>query len=70
MTELPYIRIGDDVLVGDFWYPVIGFSLRVAPDQPKTGKVFTSKKYGSITPLGFEIDYADIRQVRQNGDRP
>jgi hypothetical protein len=64
-NRLPHIRRGDEVLVGDGWYPVAGYSLTVRHDSPTTGSVFTAKKYGKLEPcLGYRINYADISDVR------
>ncbi|TPJ86989.1 MULTISPECIES: hypothetical protein [unclassified Mesorhizobium] len=60
------LQRGDDVLVGGEWYPVIGYSLRISPNEPTTGDIFTTKPYGKYEPwLGYRIDYASIEQSRR-----
>lgn len=60
------IQRGDEVLVDNEWYPVVGYALRVEPNQRTTGSVFTLKPYGRFEPcLGYRLNYKDIAGHRR-----
>ncbi len=60
------LQRGDEVLVGDDWYPVSGYSLRCEPGGAKSGSVFTLKPRGVFEPcLGYRIDWSEIANHRR-----
>jgi hypothetical protein len=65
MERLPYLTRGCEVLIGDEWYPVVGYALTHKPNSPTTGSVFTTKPHGKFEPqLGYRLDYSQIEEVR------
>lgn len=67
--QLPSIRVGDDILVGDEWMRVSGYCLTCHPDGSTTGDVFThqpceGKVYEPWS--GYRIPYQEIKDVHLN----
>lgn len=61
-----HMQRGDEVLVEDEWYPVLGYALTVLPSGERMGEVFTSKPRGKFEPcLGYRIDYTEIEGHRR-----
>ena len=60
------LQRGDEVLVGDEWYPVIGYAMTAHPGGARSGSVFTDKPVGKYEPwLGYRIDVAKVADCRR-----